>query len=99
MKLIIGIVRPFLLDRIIVALESVADFPGMTVSESEGFGQRIMTAHTSQLNPLKPNKRIEILVEDDMTDAIVAVLKEQAHTGKKGDGIIAVLRVEDSTLI
>lgn len=98
MKLIIAVVRPFTIDKIIAAFENIENFPGMTVVDSEGFGQRLRTSYDA-LDPLKPNKRIEITCSDDMADEIVAAIREHAHTGKKGDGLVIVLPVEDAGLI
>lgn len=98
MKLIIAVVRPFVIDRLVVALENIENFPGMTVVDTEGFGQRIKTPDDA-INPLKPNKRIEIVTPGDMVATIVAAMKEHAHTGRKGDGFVIVLEVEESTLI
>jgi len=98
MKLIIAIVRPFVVDRLIVALEDIENFPGLTIMDSEGFGQRLRT-NSDALNPFKPNKRIEIAAPDELVEQIVAAIREQAHTGKKGDGVIFVLPVEQSFVI
>lgn len=98
MKLIVAVVRPFLMEKLVVALEDIEDFPGVTATESEGFGQRLMTRDDA-LNPFKPNKRIEIVAPEEMVGRIVAVIREHAHTGKKGDGIIVVLPVEEAVLI
>lgn len=99
MKLIITVVRPQMIDRLVVALENIENFPGLTICESEGFGQRLRTTFTSQLNPFKPNKRIEIAANDDIVEEIVAAIREHAHTGKKGDGIIFVLPIEQAVII
>ena len=99
MKLIIAIVRPFLVDRIVVALEDIEKFPGATFINSEGFGQRLKHSRQDMLNPLHPTKQIEIAANDYMVEQIVEVIREHAHTGKKGDGIIFVLPLEDSILI
>ena len=40
MKMIIAVVRPFLIDRIVAALEDTENFPGITVTDAAGFGQR-----------------------------------------------------------
>jgi len=99
MKLIIAIVRPFKLDEIVTALEGIEGFPGMTVSDSEGFGQRIRNSATDALDPFKSNKRIEIVVSDDLAESVVGAIKNNAHTGRKGDGLISVLPVDTVALI
>lgn len=98
MKLIVAVVRPLVVDRLLVALEDIENFPGMTMVDSEGFGQRLKTS-LDALNPLKPNKRIEIAASEELVERIVAAIREQAHTGKKGDGIVYVLPLEKSVLI
>ena len=93
MKLIIAFVRPFTIDKIVVALEDIEKFPGITVTDAKGFGQRLQTAAYDSLNPFKEKKRIEIACSDEMVEQIVAAIRAQAHTGKKGDGIIVVLPI------
>ncbi|HRH45078.1 MAG TPA: P-II family nitrogen regulator [Pyrinomonadaceae bacterium] len=99
MKLIIAIVRPFTLDRIVVAFENIENFPGMTIVDSEGFGQRLRTNPNDALNPFKSNKRIEIACNDTMVEDIVTAIRSHAHTGKKGDGVIFVVEIEEAVLI
>ncbi len=99
MKLIIAVVRPHTLDKIVVALENIENFPGITVTDVEGFGQRLRTTVYDSLNPFKLKKQIEIAAGDDMVEQIVAAIREHAHTGKKGDGIIFVVPIEQSVLI
>lgn len=98
MKLIIAIVRPFVVDRLLIAFEDIEKFPGMTMLDSEGFGQRLKIP-ADEINPFKPNKRIEIACNDEMVEGIVAAIRTNAHTGKKGDGIIIVLPIENAVLI
>ncbi len=98
MKLIIALVRPFVIDRLIVALEDIEGFPGITISDAEGFGLRLRTPGDA-ISPLRPSKRIEIVAPDEMVEALVASVKQHAHTGRKGDGFVIVLNIEDSTLI
>lgn len=99
MKLIIAIVRPFTVEKIVTAFEEIEGFPGMTLIDSEGFGQRLLTTTYDALDPFKANKRIEIAANDDIVEVIVNAIRSHAHTGKKGDGIILVLPVENAALI
>ena len=99
MKLITAVVRPFTLDKIVVALEEIEGFPGITVTEAEGFGQRLRTSSYDALTPFKEKKRIEIACNDEMVEQIVAAIRKNAHTGKKGDGIIFILPIDNAVLI
>jgi len=99
MKLITAVVRPFTLDKIVVALEEIENFPGITVTDAEGFGQRLRTTSYDALNPFKEKKRIEIACNDEMVEQIVAAIRKNAHTGKKGDGIIFILPIDNAVLI
>jgi nitrogen regulatory protein P-II 2 len=98
MKLIIAVVRPFVVDRLLVTLEDIENFPGLTIVDSEGFGQRLASS-SDAFNPFKPNKRVEIAAPDEMVEEIVEAIRAAAHTGKKGDGIIYVLPLEKTVLI
>ncbi len=99
MKLIIAIVRPFTVEKIVNAFENIENFPGMTLIDSEGFGQRLRTSVFDALDPFKSNKRIEIAANDEMANEIVAAIKQHAHTGKKGDGIVVVVPIDAAILI
>ena len=98
MKLITAVVRPHRLDEVVCALENIENFPGITVTDAEGFGQRMRTSHDA-LNPFKEKKRIEIACNDEVVEQIVQAIRKSAHTGKKGDGIILVAPVENAVLI
>ena len=98
MKLITAVVRPHVIDRLVVALEDIEDFPGITVAATEGFGQRL-GSREDLIGPFKPNRRIEIVAPDELVEPIVSTIKRQAHTGKKGDGIIFVVPLEHSVLV
>ena len=99
MKLIIAIVRPFTIDKILVALEDIEDFPGITITDVEGFGRRLRTPGYDKLNPFKPKKQIEIIAKDELVEPIIAALRAHAHTGKIGDGMIVVLPLEEVVLL
>jgi nitrogen regulatory protein P-II 1 len=97
MKLITAIIKPFKLDDVKSALRDTG-VEGMTVSEVRGFGRQ--GGHTETYRGAEytidfvPKVRVEIVVEDDRTDAVVDVLVEAARSGKIGDGKVWVTKVE-----
>lgn len=98
MKMITAIVKPFKLDDVKSALESIG-VHGMTVSEASGFGRQ--RGHTEVYRgaeytvDLVPKVRIEVLIEDTMTDEVLNAIVNAAKTGKIGDGKVWATPVEE----
>jgi nitrogen regulatory protein P-II 1 len=102
MRLVTAIVKPFKLDEVKEALEA-AGVHGMTVSEASGYGRQ--RGHTEVYRgaeytvDLVPKVRVEVLVEDDDTEAVIEAIVKAAQTGRIGDGKVwsvpvdAVVRV------
>ena len=98
MKLITAVVKPFKLDDVKQALESVG-VTGMTVSEASGYGRQ--RGHTEVYRgaeytvDLVPKVRVEVLVDDmDAEEAITAIVKA-AQTGRIGDGKVWAVPVDE----
>jgi len=97
MKLITAIVKPFKLEDIKVALESLG-LHGMTVSEASGYGRQ--RGHTEVYRgaeytvDLVPKVRIEVLVDDADADSVVTAIVDAANTGRIGDGKVWVVPVD-----
>jgi nitrogen regulatory protein P-II 1 len=97
MKMVVGMIQPFKLQDVTLALASVPGFPGMTVSDARGFGREHLEVSTDRLENLTdfmPCVRVEIVVEDDVLDSVVETLLTAAHTGRRGDGKVVVYTVE-----
>jgi nitrogen regulatory protein P-II 2 len=94
MKLVIAIIKPFMLDAVREALTALG-VQGMTVSEVKGFGRQ--KGHTEIYRGAEytvdflPKIKIEIAVASDMADKVVETIQNTANTGKIGDGKIFVL--------
>ena len=96
MKLVTAIVKPFKLDDVKAALETLGVL-GLTVSEVRGFGRQ--KGHTEVYRgaeytvDLVPKVRVEVLVDDLDADKVVDTVVEAARTGKIGDGKVWVTDV------
>lgn len=97
-KMILAVVRPYLLDRIVVALEEIEDLPGMTVWDSAGFSSRLRSDEFA-IDPFRPNKTIVVVADPDLAVTIADTIRKQAATGRKGDGIVIVCPVDSAALI
>ena len=97
MKKIEAIIKPFKLDEVKDALKAVG-VAGITVSEVRGFGRQGGHSETYRGAEYKidfvPKVRLEIVVEDQLADAVVTTIKESAASGKIGDGKIWVTSVD-----
>ena len=97
MKLVTGIIKPFTLEDVKVALEQIGVL-GMTVSEVQGYGRQ--KGHTEVYRGAEysvdfvPKIRVEVVVDDTQLDKTVEALVEAARTGKIGDGKVWVTPVD-----
>lgn len=103
MKKIEAIIKPFKLDDVKDALVE-AGIEGMTVSEIKGYGRQ--QGHSELYRGAEyvvdfiPKVRIELVVSgDEFADAAIKAIKENAYTGKIGDGKIFVSTIEKTVRI
>jgi len=96
MQLITAVIKPFKLDDVKDALAELG-VQGMTVSEVQGFGRQGGHSETYRGTEYKvlftPKTRVEVVVEDSRTDAVVAAIVTAARTEKIGDGKVWVTDV------
>ncbi|MCL5103901.1 MAG: P-II family nitrogen regulator [Armatimonadetes bacterium] len=92
MKEIKAIIQPFVLDKVIDALEEIPGLPGITISDVRGFGKT-----RDGNDPVRDVRKVklEIMVPESMAEEVVDRLARAAHTGNPGDGKIFVIDIED----
>jgi nitrogen regulatory protein PII len=102
MKKIETIIKPFKLDEVKDALNGLG-ISGMTISEVKGFGRqrghREIYRGAEYQTDFIPKIKIDVVVDEDMTDQVVATICEAANTGKVGDGKIFILPMEGAVRI
>ena len=97
MKMVTAIVKPFKLDEVREALSAIG-VQGITVTEVKGFGRQ--KGHTELYRGAEyvvdflPKVKIEVVVDDALTEQVVDAIIKAARTGKIGDGKIFVQEVE-----
>ena len=97
-----AIIKPFKLDEVKNALNEIG-VTGMTISESRGFGRQrghkeIYRGAEYQVDFI-PKIKIDVVVEDAMTHGVIDAIKDNAGTGKIGDGKIFVMPVSEAIRI
>ncbi|KIE43066.1 MULTISPECIES: P-II family nitrogen regulator [Geobacter] len=99
MKEIKAIIRPAKLLEVTEELHAIDGLPGVTVSEIKGFGKsRAQNAQDKivyEMVELVPRIQLEVVVDEDMVEKVVSVIRKHAHTGTAGDGKIFVSTVDD----
>ncbi|MGD2132745.1 MAG: P-II family nitrogen regulator [Maricaulaceae bacterium] len=93
MKKVEAIIKPFKLDDVKEALQELG-LQGMTVSEVKGYGRQ--KGHTELYRGAEyvvdflPKLKVEMVISDDMLDAVLEAIQDAARTGRIGDGKIFV---------
>jgi nitrogen regulatory protein P-II 1 len=99
MKEIKAIIRPVKLLEVTEELQKIEGLPGVTISEIKGFGRnRAKNSKDKivyEMVDLIPRIKLEVVVNNEMTDDVVNTIQRAAHTGNTGDGKIFVVNVED----
>ena len=102
MKKIEAIIKPFKLDEVKEALHEVG-VSGITVTEAKGFGRQ--KGHTELYRGAEyvidflPKVKIEVVVEDSLTENVVEAITNAARTGRIGDGKIFVMDIDQAIRI
>jgi nitrogen regulatory protein P-II 1 len=102
MKLVTAVIKPHKWEEVRETLETFG-VTGMTVSEVSGYGRQ--KGHTEVYRgaeydvALVPKIRIEILVDDPVTDDVVGIIVKSAQTGRIGDGKVWVVPVEGAVRV
>ncbi|MDG2018734.1 MAG: P-II family nitrogen regulator [Porticoccaceae bacterium] len=102
MFLVSATIKPFKLDDVREALSDVG-VQGITVTEVKGFGRQ--KGHTELYRGAEyvvdflPKVKLEVVVADDILDAVIEAIEKAAKTGKIGDGKVFVYKVEQALRI
>lgn len=98
MKKIEAIIKPFKLDEVKEALQSLG-IQGMTLSEVKGFGRQ--KGHTELYRGAEykvdflPKIQLEVVVSDADAPKVLEAIQKTASTGKIGDGKIFISSVDE----
>ncbi|MDD5034460.1 MAG: P-II family nitrogen regulator [Methylococcaceae bacterium] len=92
MKEIRAYIQPFMLAKLTQELLEIPHFPGMSVSDCEGFGREKVAA-SQDYTPFMAKKRIEIFAPDDRVEIIFTTIMKFANTHQHGAGKVYVIDV------
>ena len=102
MKKVEAIIKPFKLEEVKEALSGVG-IQGLTVTEVKGFGRqkghKELYRGAEYVVEFLPKVKLEIVVSEDMLEAVVEAIVKAASTGRIGDGKIFVSPVDEAIRI
>ena len=102
MFLVSATIKPFKLDDVREALSDVG-VQGITVTEVKGFGRQ--KGHTELYRGAEyvvdflPKVKIEVVIDDTMTERVVDAIQNAAQTGRIGDGKIFISTIDEAIRI
>lgn len=102
MKIIMAIIKPFKLDEVREKLTELG-VDAMTVTEVKGYGRQ--KGHTEVYRGAEyvvnfvPKVKLEIVVDEQIADAVVDAISDAAKTGQIGDGKVFVSPIEHAVRI
>jgi nitrogen regulatory protein P-II 2 len=97
MKIVMAIIKPFKLEEVRDALNSLG-VHGLTVTEVKGYGRQ--KGHTEIYRGAEyavsflPKLKIEVAVAADTVPQVIEAIASSARTGQIGDGKIFVMPLE-----
>ncbi len=102
MKMVMAIIKPFKLDEVRDALTELS-VQGLTATEVKGFGRQkgqteIYRGAEYSVSYL-PKVKVEVVVDDVLSDQVVEAIAKAANTGRIGDGKIFVTDVSSAVRI
>jgi nitrogen regulatory protein P-II 2 len=102
MKFITAIIQPYKLDDVRDALAAL-HVQGMTITEVKGFGRQKGHAQiyrgAEYEGQFVPKLKIEIGIEDNLEEKVIAAIGRAAKTDRVGDGKIFVHDIERAVRI
>ena len=99
MKQITAIIQPHMLGKVEHALHALPHFPGYTLLRAKGHGRGRAAGHAYHATEwdLDEHNKVAlfILSSDEFAPLIVEAIRQSAHTGLPGDGVIAVCAADE----
>jgi nitrogen regulatory protein P-II 1 len=102
MKKIVCVIKPFKLQDVLNSLKGY-HIEGLTITEVKGYGRQkshLELYHGSEYKiTFLPKIKLEMVVNDSDAPEIVEKVRQNAHTGRIGDGKIFVLSAESASAV
>ncbi|NBB86641.1 MAG: DUF3240 domain-containing protein [Bacteroidetes bacterium] len=99
MQMIIAYIRPRMRDAVMDRLRRLK-VPGASLSTVEGFGHEAgpdgERTYAESVSPYITKLKLEVVCQDERIDEIAEAIAAHAQTGRRGDGKVFILPVEQA---
>lgn len=99
MKEIKAVIQPFMLESVLDVIREHSEFPGITISEVNGWGRSRASNAKNVVreggHAFAKKTKLEIVVPNEMVESVVDLIARTARTGRSGDGKIFIFDVKD----
>ncbi len=94
MKEIRAIIQPHMLSNVVRALHALPHFPGLTITDARGQGRGRGAGGSFKVteDDIDYHRKLVLTIvsSDDQVESVTDAIRQAAHTGRQGDGIIIV---------
>lgn len=90
-NLVVAIIREVQVRNVVSKLYE-NNVPGVSVSPVRGYGEHV---NVFSQDLTEDSVRVEVFVSDQSTRRVVDIIMQAANTGMEGDGIVAVVPVNE----
>jgi nitrogen regulatory protein P-II 1 len=95
MREIKAIIQPFMLSKVLEALRTIPELPGITLSHVRGYGGTHGKDADADLVEAVDKVKLEIVLSDSLVEKVAQTIIANAHTGNPGDGKIFIYPVSE----
>ena len=99
MKMITAYIRPIVQDEVVERLRTM-EVPGASLSDVEGFGREADPeggeSYGPQVPPYQRIVKLDVVCGDEEAADIAKAIAKAAQTGRRGDGKVFILPVEQA---
>lgn len=99
MKEVRAFIQPHMLDKVVKGLHALELFPGFTLHEATGQGHGMGPggSYAPHGDEIFLHRRVilEVICTEEMAQRTVEAIQRDAHTGRKGDGIITIRTLDE----
>jgi nitrogen regulatory protein P-II 1 len=102
MKHVWAIIQPHKLSDVSLVLRRISGVSGITVTDARGWGKgkrQDEASHRDEVRDFEAHVRIDVVCSADIAEDVANAIRQTAHTGFRGDGMVYISPIENAIRI